>query len=251
MTDSSQQELLAAVLSHYDIGALRGAERHGGTAAGNWRIETARGVWLLRTRGARTSTEDAIAFDHALRRHLVGQGVPTAAPVAGRDGQTAIRLADRAFEVYPVIPGRSCTRASDAQLQSAARGLVALERTDVESALALADGLRAAGRPGEAEQVYQVALGADVEDPRVHVGLAALALAAGRREEATREADLAWELLSDGGSSLPVAERGRAWQGLADIFAALGDEERAQQAGVRARGLLRAIGAGDEAEESP
>ena len=108
MKGGVQDQLLADVLSHYDIGALRAAERRGGTAgAGNWRIETDRGAWLLRTRGARTSTPDAIAFDHALRRHLVSRGVPTAAPAARRDGQTFTRLDDRVFEVYPFIAGRS------------------------------------------------------------------------------------------------------------------------------------------------
>jgi Ser/Thr protein kinase RdoA (MazF antagonist) len=124
MGDAVQEGLLADVLSQYDIGILRAVSRHGGTAgAGNWRIETDRGVWLLRTRGPRTSTDDVVAFDHALRRHLVGQGVPTAAPVARRDGQTFVREAGRVFEVYPLVPGRSCTDASDARLQSAARGL--------------------------------------------------------------------------------------------------------------------------------
>jgi len=128
MKDGSQEELIAAVVRHYDIGAMRTAERHGGTAAGNWRIETDRGAWLLRTRGTRTSAEDAVAFDHALRRHLVSRGVPTAAPIARRDGQTFTRLADRVFEVYPFIPGRPCTQASDLQLQSAARGLADFHR---------------------------------------------------------------------------------------------------------------------------
>ena len=108
MKGGVHDQLLAEVLSHYDIGALRATERRGGTAgAGNWRIETDRGMWLLRARGARTSTPDAIAFDHALRRHLVSRGVPTAAPVAGRDGQAFTRLGDRIFDVYPFIAGGS------------------------------------------------------------------------------------------------------------------------------------------------
>jgi len=155
-----------------------------------------------------------------------------------------------AFEL--AVVREFAAEASDpAVIESAARGLVALERTDVGSALALADGLRAAGRPVEAEQVYRVALGADVAEPRVHVGLAVLALAAERREEAAREAGLAWGELSDRGGSLGATQRGRAWKGLAAVFAALGDEKRAEQSGLRARALLRAVGAGDEAGGSP
>ena len=132
MRDGLRGELPAEVLAHYDLGDVRAIEKHGGTAAGNWRVETDRGAWLLRTRGARTSTDDAIAFDHALRRHLVSRGLPTAAPIEGLDGETFTRVADRVFEVYPFIAGRPSTAASDAQLQSAARGLARLHRA-VES----------------------------------------------------------------------------------------------------------------------
>ncbi len=128
MEEDSQEDLSSAVLRHYDLGALRGVGQHGGTAAGNRRIETSKGVWLLRTRGARTSTDDAIAFDHALRRHLVSRGVPTTAPVARRDGKAFTRWRDRVFEVYSLIPGFSRAEASVAQLQSAARGLAEFHR---------------------------------------------------------------------------------------------------------------------------
>jgi len=128
MEEGLPEDLLSSVLGHYDLGAPRRVERHGGTAAGNWRIETGKGVWLLRTRGPRTSTEDAVAFDHALRRHLVSRGVPTAAPVARSDGKTFTLWTDRVFEVYPFICGSSCAEASVAQLQSAARGLAGFHR---------------------------------------------------------------------------------------------------------------------------
>jgi len=128
MEDMPQEELLRRVLDNYDIGALRRVARHGGTAGRNWKVETTCGTWLLRTRGTRTSSDEAVALDHSLRRHLVSRGVPTAAPVVRRDGLTFTRLGERAYEVYPFVPGLACKSASDAQLQSAGRGLAAFHR---------------------------------------------------------------------------------------------------------------------------
>jgi Ser/Thr protein kinase RdoA (MazF antagonist) len=136
MRRESREDLVREVLECYDLGAVRRVEPHGGTAARNWRVETAGGAWLLRTRGARTSSDEAIAFDHALRRHLVSRGVPTAAPLARRDGQTFTRLAGRAYEVYPFVAGLSRVEASAAQLQSAARGLAGFHRAAADFPLA-------------------------------------------------------------------------------------------------------------------
>jgi len=136
MTRHPEDGLIETVLADYDLGTLQAVQDHGGTAAANRRLQTTRGLWLLRTRGARTSTPEAVAFDHALRRHLVRHGVPTAAPVARRDGETCTRLGGRVFEVYPLLPGRSCARADDDQLRSAARALADFHRAAASFPLA-------------------------------------------------------------------------------------------------------------------
>jgi len=128
MNGSPQEELARRVLDHYDLGPLRLVEQHGGTAGRNWRVETSKGTWLLRTRGPRTSSDEAVAFDHALRLHLVSLGVPTAAPVPCCDGRTFTRIEERAYEVYPFVSGVSAAKATDVQVRSAARGLAAFHR---------------------------------------------------------------------------------------------------------------------------
>jgi len=143
-------------------------------------------------------------------------------------------------------------RSADGTLgQEALWALVRLERTDVDSAVALARRLRGSPRLEEAKQLYRTALGASLEDPRAHVGLAGLALEAGEQEAAAQEAELAWGYLEGRRSGLRVAARGQAWQGLSEVFAALGDEERARQAGLRGRSLIGTDEAGAAEEGTP
>ena len=123
MSDGSDKRILEHVLAGYDLGELRGLHGHGGTAGKTWRIETDSGVWLLRMRGARTSSDEAVAFDHGLRRHLIERGVPTAAPVSARDGRTFTRVDENTYEIYPFITGRTLAQADAAQLRNAARAL--------------------------------------------------------------------------------------------------------------------------------
>jgi predicted Zn-dependent protease len=114
---------------------------------------------------------------------------------------------------------------------------VQVERTDVESALALAQKWYDAGRKEEAEALYRFALGARLDDPRVHIGLADVALQGDRREEALSEAEASWQLLEAGRSRFPVEVRGMMWQTLAEVFAGLGKAARSQQAQMRAEAL--------------
>jgi len=115
--------------------------------------------------------------------------------------------------------------------------LVEVERTDVESALTLAQRWRDTGRKDEAEALYRFALGARLDDPRVHIGLAGMALQGDRREEALSEAEAGWQLLEAGRARFPVEVRGMMWQTLAKVFAGLGKAARSQQAQMRAEAL--------------
>jgi homoserine kinase type II len=124
MNDNAVQ----AALDLYDLGIVRNLCHHTGTAAKTWRVRTDRGVWLLRTRGSRTSTDELIAFDHGLRKHLVAHGVPTTEPVANRRGERFVRIDGVAMEVYELIPGRTLGQAKLSQIQAAAEMLARFHR---------------------------------------------------------------------------------------------------------------------------
>jgi len=123
MIDAADEAIVRGVLSLYDLGEVLQVLHHSGTAARTWRVRTRSGWHLLRTRGIRTSSDQAVAFDHGLRRHLVACGLPTAAPVPARDGATYARMADRVYEVYPFIQGLPYAEAPAAALVAAAESL--------------------------------------------------------------------------------------------------------------------------------
>jgi Ser/Thr protein kinase RdoA (MazF antagonist) len=128
----TEDQRIREALAAYDLGTVRAVHHHAGTAAKTWRVETDRGVWLLRTRGSRTSTDELIAFDHGLRAHLVRRGIPTAEPVPGREGARFVRLDGQALEVYALLPGQGIGQANPRQIAGAARLLAALHRAGEE-----------------------------------------------------------------------------------------------------------------------
>lgn len=95
----------------------------GGTAGRTWLIHADGRRYFVRQRGVRSSSPERIAFDHGLRRHLVQHGVPTAAPLTHREGQTYFCLADRVYEVYPYLDGRPFRFDAEADLRAAAMAL--------------------------------------------------------------------------------------------------------------------------------
>jgi len=106
LTTQPDVNQIRSLLAAYGLGDILDITHHSGTAAPTWRVTTSRGTWLLRTRGARTSTDEAIAFDHGLRRHLVANGIPTAAPVPTKEEKTFTRHEDKAYEVYAFLEGK-------------------------------------------------------------------------------------------------------------------------------------------------
>ena len=123
LSQGDNLRLLEVALSRYRLGRIRMVRRHGGTAAGAWRVRTDRGDWLVRKRGVRTSSDEAVTFDYGLRRHLVENGVPTATPVATRDGWSFVRTGESVFEVYPFVVGRAFDRSSPGASGAPARAL--------------------------------------------------------------------------------------------------------------------------------
>jgi Ser/Thr protein kinase RdoA (MazF antagonist) len=174
MVSAGDAELIASALQAYDLGPLRTAVHHAGTAARTWRLTTASGEYLLRTRGSRTSAAELIAYDHALRRHLLAAGIPTAAPLATREGSTTTRVGERALELYAIVPGAPLAAAGLAEIAAAARALAAFHAAAASFPLAQALPPVAQYRTLGLEQTSQ-----RMEDPallqRVYAGLAATA----------------------------------------------------------------------------
>lgn len=123
MLQGPDGDLIRTAWAAYDLGPIRAAAHHAGTAARTWRITTDSGQYLLRTRGARTSSGELVACDHALRRHLLAAGIPTAAPLPARDGNTCVRVGGKVLEVYPVVPGATLAEAGPPEIAAAARML--------------------------------------------------------------------------------------------------------------------------------
>lgn len=125
MITCADHELIASALPAYDLGPLQGCRHHAGTAARTWRLTTASGDYLLRTRGSRTAAAELVAYDHALRRHLLAAGIPTAAPLPTRDGRSHVRVDDKVLELYVIVPGAALPAAGLAEIAAAARALAA------------------------------------------------------------------------------------------------------------------------------
>lgn len=136
MLTGSAGDVIRAALQAYDVGRLRDAVHHAGTAAKTWRVVTTAGSYLLRTRGSRTATDELIAYDHALRRHLLAAGIPTAAPLPTRAGRTFTRVGDQALELYAIVPGAPLLHAGLPEIAAAARALAAFHAATRDFALA-------------------------------------------------------------------------------------------------------------------
>jgi len=111
------------VLDQYDVGRVVSIEAAGGTAGRTWRIRADAGIFLLRLRGVRTSTEARLRFDHKLRAHLVVHGIPTATAVRTRTNAQWVRREGRVFELYPFVEGRPFRPDCVGEITEAARAL--------------------------------------------------------------------------------------------------------------------------------
>jgi Ser/Thr protein kinase RdoA (MazF antagonist) len=119
------------ILASYDIGEVHGIDVAGGTAGKCWRVASTTGRYFLRCRGARTSSRQAVEFDHGFRRHLRARGVPTAVPIATRSGETWVLADGRAFELYHLVDGRSFSGSRE-ELVETARALAHFHQAAAE-----------------------------------------------------------------------------------------------------------------------
>ena len=117
-----------AVLSEYDLGSVREAIGAGGTAGRTWKVAASSGVFFLRLRGGRTSTEERLRFDHGLREHLVTRGVPTASAVRTKSGDRWVRHQGRVYELYPFVVGRPFRPSNQQEIAHAAQELAKFHR---------------------------------------------------------------------------------------------------------------------------
>jgi Ser/Thr protein kinase RdoA (MazF antagonist) len=123
---------LNSILALYDIGAVQGMSVAGGTAGKTWKVTSSSGDFFLRLRGMRTSSEARLRFDHGLRDHLIGCGVPTAASLATKAGARWVRMEEGVYELYPFVVGRSFDPESEEEIAAAARGLAEYHRAAAE-----------------------------------------------------------------------------------------------------------------------
>jgi homoserine kinase type II len=126
---SMAAEEIAAVLAHYDVGAVAATVTHGGgTANTNVVLSTQRGEFFLKRRNPSYAAEGYVAFDHRLMEHLAPHGVGTPLALVSRAGTRWIRLDGRVYELYPFMPGHPHDRRSLAQIAAAGRALAAFHR---------------------------------------------------------------------------------------------------------------------------
>ncbi len=119
MAENETSQALAA----YEVGELLELAPAGGTAGRTWKVTTRQGEYFLRRRGARTSGEIRLAFDHGLRAHLVSRGIPTVAALKTSSSQLWLRRPEGVYELYPFVVGRPFDPHRPAELERAARAL--------------------------------------------------------------------------------------------------------------------------------
>lgn len=96
---------LAAFLKEYDFGAavaFKGVTE--GVENTNYLLDAEKGRFILTLYEKRVDEKD-LPFFLSLMRHLAAKGLPAAAPVAGRDGESLRRLCGRPAALIHFLPG--------------------------------------------------------------------------------------------------------------------------------------------------
>lgn len=118
-------EELAAVLSRYDIGAIRTVDKQlkGSRRSPKVIIEADKGRYLLKRRARGRDHPVKVAFSHAVQLHLLRNGfpLPRLIPVVDED-DTMVILDDQLYEMFECVPGGVYER-SDSETRDAGRVL--------------------------------------------------------------------------------------------------------------------------------
>lgn len=98
---------LAAVLAHYEVGALHSARElpRGSRRAPKLLLQTDKGAYLLKRRAPGRDRAERVEFTHALLAHLATKRFPTPRLQPTVAGETLVRVADRTYELFVYVPG--------------------------------------------------------------------------------------------------------------------------------------------------
>lgn len=106
-------EELAAVLSRYDVGAIRTVEKQlkGSRGSPKVVVEADKGRFLLKRRARGRDHPVKVAFAHAVQLHLLSREfpLPRLIPVADED-DTMVIIDDRLYEMFECVPGQVYSR---------------------------------------------------------------------------------------------------------------------------------------------
>jgi Ser/Thr protein kinase RdoA (MazF antagonist) len=103
-----EPEELAAVLSHYQIGAINRVEKQlkGSRRSPKVIIDADGGRFLLKRRARGRDHPVKVAFAHAVQLHLLQQGFPLPRLIPTiDDGDTMVIVEDRLYEMFECVPG--------------------------------------------------------------------------------------------------------------------------------------------------
>lgn len=102
-------EELAAVLSRYDIGAIRSVEKQlkGSRGSPKVIIDADKGRFLLKRRARGRDHPVKVAFAHAVQLHLLSNDFPLPRLIETRDDDdTMVIIEDRLYEMFECVPGQ-------------------------------------------------------------------------------------------------------------------------------------------------
>jgi homoserine kinase type II len=118
------QDELQRVLSHYDLGALRSAQRiERGFINENWQLETTQGRYFLKRRHPDLRDPSVIHTQHALMVHLRQMGFPTPALLPTIHGETLLVLDGEFYAIQEHVEGTPYDHERPAHFEAAARML--------------------------------------------------------------------------------------------------------------------------------
>ncbi|MHB8377379.1 MAG: phosphotransferase [Dehalococcoidia bacterium] len=123
---------LGDVLAHYGIEADAVHDIRAGRANKHWRVAAAGAQYALR-HYARSRTDGAIAYEHAMLAHVRSRGWPVAAPVTATDGGTTVTEGGSLYALFPFLGGRPAPYNNARYLRIKGRLLARLHR-DLASA---------------------------------------------------------------------------------------------------------------------
>ena len=120
MTTASES---ANALRAWDMSDACVSPLSGGTANANFLVQRGEDRYFLRRRSPRYSSDEQLAFDHALMGRLAQFGVRGPCPIPTVDGETFVRTDGHTYELHVYLDGQPVVWDSAEHLRIAAAGL--------------------------------------------------------------------------------------------------------------------------------